>query len=145
MYRIFIKKNMEAGRLYEVYGTFTYSGRSMLFTPYETEDLEELKAKVLELDREYGFDNLMIVKDVGFEMSVVVADDTSGIPGGDGTGDGTGDGSGDGSGTGGSGTGGEGGGESGGGSGTGSGGSTTPEGGGTETDTGDNDVEAPLP
>ena len=44
--------------IYEVYGTTTNnkisSGSTSTFSPFETDNIEELKAKVLELDKEFG-------------------------------------------------------------------------------------------
>jgi hypothetical protein len=54
-----------------MYGvTTTYSNGRTSYKEFETDDLEELNAKFLELDKIYGFENLKVVMELDFSVGV---------------------------------------------------------------------------
>jgi hypothetical protein len=57
--------------MYKTYGTSTtYSNGRTSFKEFETEDLAELKAEFMKLDKVYGFENLKVVMELDFSMNV---------------------------------------------------------------------------
>lgn len=90
MYKIMIKHSTSsnsslAGKMYEVYGSEITSknamGATTTFTPFETDDIEVLKAEVLKLDSIYGHENIMIcqIVDVTYDVEITT-DDTEETP-----------------------------------------------------------------
>ena len=70
-----------ANKMFEVYGSEVTSknatGTTSTFTPFETEDVEALKAEVLKLDRVYGHENIMVCQVVELTYGVeIVSDET---------------------------------------------------------------------
>ena len=57
---------------YEIYNTIDGSGNSVVF---ETSDLDTLKAKVKELDKEIGYENIMIVSDLTYDILVSIGEE----------------------------------------------------------------------
>lgn len=86
MYRIMIKhttssSSVMADKMYEVYGSEVTSknatGTTSVFTPFETDDVEILKAEVLKLDRVYGHKNIMVCQIVELAYDVeIISDET---------------------------------------------------------------------
>lgn len=74
MYKIMIKYN-EDRNLWKAYGTESKSETGTIFTEYETDDKEELKKKLLELDAKLGNENVRAYKDVTAIYSVEIAVD----------------------------------------------------------------------
>lgn len=73
MYRILIKYPNEKfnGSLWQLYGTSSSTtGSTATFTPYETDNIAELEATVLALDKEIGSENIMVVKELSTEYVV---------------------------------------------------------------------------
>jgi hypothetical protein len=59
------------GNMYKTYGTSTtYSNGRTSFKEFETEDLAELKAEFMKLDKVYGFENLKVVMELDFSVDV---------------------------------------------------------------------------
>jgi hypothetical protein len=57
--------------MYKTYGTSTtYSNGRTSFKEFETEDLAELKAEFMKLDKVYGFENLKVVMELDFSVDV---------------------------------------------------------------------------
>ena len=66
MYKILIKYNSVLGReFYQMYQIQTEGSPSELIK-YSTDDLDELKNTIKELDREYGYKNIRVIKDVTY-------------------------------------------------------------------------------
>ena len=97
MYKILIKYNNDKLNLWMPYGTTTTSttGKSE-FTEFETDDVTVLKATILKLDKEYGFEKIHVVEDVTVNFSVdvivdnnaeITEDTTNDTPSGDNTGE----------------------------------------------------------
>lgn len=57
---------------YEIYSIVDESGNVVIF---ETSDLDELKTKVKELDKEIGYKNIMIVSDLTYDISVSIGEE----------------------------------------------------------------------
>lgn len=73
MYKILIKYQNEKfnGSLWQLCGTSSSTtGSTSTFTPYETSDIAELEATVLELTKEIGSENIMVVKELHTEYVV---------------------------------------------------------------------------
>lgn len=72
MYKILIKYNSVLGReFYQMYQIQTEGSPSELIE-YSTDDLGELKNTIKELDREYGYKNIRVIKDVTYNIGVTV-------------------------------------------------------------------------
>lgn len=77
MYNILIKYN-DSKSLWQLYGTTTSATSSIeTFTPFETDDLETLKAEIKTLDGKYGHENIKVVKAIEYVVDVAITDDTS--------------------------------------------------------------------
>lgn len=59
---------------YEIYSIVDESGNVVIF---ETSDLDELKTKVKELDKEIGYKNIMIVSDLTYNILVSIGEDVN--------------------------------------------------------------------
>lgn len=57
---------------YEIYSIVDESGNVVIF---ETSDLNELKTKVKELDKEIGYKNIMIVSDLTYDILVSIGEE----------------------------------------------------------------------
>lgn len=57
---------------YEIYSIVDESGNVVVF---ETSDLDELKTKVKELDKEVGYKNIMIVSDLTYDILVSIGEE----------------------------------------------------------------------
>ncbi|MCU6731129.1 Uncharacterised protein [uncultured Coprococcus sp.] len=72
MYKILIKYNSVLGReFYQMYQIQT-EGSLLELIEYSTDDLDELKNTIKELDREYGYKNIRVIKDVTYNVGVTV-------------------------------------------------------------------------
>lgn len=72
MYKILIKYNSVLGReFYQMHQIQTEGSPSELIE-YSTDDLDELKNTIKELDREYGYKNIRVIKDVTYNVGVTV-------------------------------------------------------------------------
>lgn len=72
MYKILIKYNSVLGReFYQMYQIQTEGTPSELIE-YSTDDLCELKNTIKELDREYGYKNIRVIKDVTYNIGITV-------------------------------------------------------------------------
>lgn len=72
MYKILIKYNSVLGReFYQMYQIQTEGSPSELIE-YSTDDLGELKNTIKELDREYGYTNIRVIKDVTYNIGITV-------------------------------------------------------------------------
>lgn len=72
MYKILIKYNSVLGReFYQMYQIQTEGSPSELIE-YSTDDLGELKNTIKELDREYGYKNIRVIKDVTYNVGIIV-------------------------------------------------------------------------
>lgn len=72
MYKILIKYNSVLGReFYQMYQIQTEGSLSELIE-YSTDDLDELKNTIKELDREYGYKNIRVIKDVTYNVGITV-------------------------------------------------------------------------
>lgn len=57
---------------YEIFSIVDESGNVVIF---ETSDLDELKTKVKELDKEVGYKNIMIVSDLTYDILVSIGEE----------------------------------------------------------------------
>ena len=74
MYNILIKHN-DSKTLWQLYGTTTsVASNTETFTPFEADNLENLKAEVIRLDATYGHENIKVVKDVYYTVDVIISD-----------------------------------------------------------------------
>lgn len=76
MYKILIKySNNIKANLWELYGNSNTStiGKTT-FIEFETDDIETLKEELLKLDKEYGHENLKIIKEIEVNYTVHVID-----------------------------------------------------------------------
>lgn len=72
MYKILIKYNSVLGReFYQMYQIQTEGSPSELIE-YSTDDLGELKNTIKELNREYGYKNIRVIKDVTYNVGITV-------------------------------------------------------------------------
>lgn len=72
MYKILIKYNSVLGReFYQMYQIQTEGSPSEL-VEYSTDDLDELKDTIKELDQEYGYNNIRVIKDVTYDINVSI-------------------------------------------------------------------------
>lgn len=72
MYKILIKYNSVLGReFYQMYQIQTEGSPSELIE-YSTDDLDELKNTIKELDREYGYNNIRVIADVTYDIGVTI-------------------------------------------------------------------------
>ena len=72
MYKILIKYNSVLGReFYQMYQIHTEGSPSELIE-YSTDDLDELKNTIKELDREYGYNNIRVIADVTYDIGVTI-------------------------------------------------------------------------
>ena len=75
MYRIFTKHNDKLGT-WKLYGTVSgTTATDSTITPFETEDIDELRAEILKLNAEIGHENIMACKMVDLSYGVTVVDD----------------------------------------------------------------------
>ena len=75
MYNILIKHN-DSKTLWQWYGTTTsVASNTETFTPFETDNLENLKAEVIRLDAMYGHENIKVVKTIEYTVDVTISDD----------------------------------------------------------------------
>ena len=75
MYNILIKYN-DSKKLWQLYGTTTSATSSEeTFVPFETDNLENLKAEVIRLDAMYGHENIKVVKNIEYTVDVTISDD----------------------------------------------------------------------
>jgi hypothetical protein len=59
------------GNMYKTYGTSTtYSNGRTSFKEFETDDLDVLKQTFIQLDRQYGHENLKVVTELDFSIDV---------------------------------------------------------------------------
>lgn len=74
MYKILIKFQNKIGKnIWEAYGTSTTSTTGKVTNKeFETEDIDELRDKIKELDMSIGYENIRIIKDVTYEVMVDV-------------------------------------------------------------------------
>lgn len=74
MYNILIKYN-NSKSLWQLYGTSSsITSNEETFVPFETDDLEKLKAEIKILDEKYGHENIKVVKDVYYTVDVIISD-----------------------------------------------------------------------
>lgn len=72
MYKILIKYNSVLGKeFYQMYQIQTEGSPSELIE-YSTDDLDELKNTIKELDREYGYNNIRVIADVTYDIGVTI-------------------------------------------------------------------------
>ena len=72
MYKILIKYNSVLGKeFYQMYQIQTEGSPSELIE-YSTDDLDELKNTIKELDREYGYNNIRVIADVTYDIGVSI-------------------------------------------------------------------------
>ena len=84
MYKILIKYNSVLGReFYQMYQIQTEGSPSELIE-YSTDDLDELKNTIKELDREYGYNNIRVIADVTYDIGVTIDEIKTTIPSEDG-------------------------------------------------------------
>jgi hypothetical protein len=57
---------------YEIFSIVDESGNVVIF---ETSDLDELKIKIKELDKEVGYKNIMIVSDLTYDILVSIGEE----------------------------------------------------------------------
>ena len=75
MYNILIKYN-DSKSLCQLYGTSSSTtSNEETFVPFETDDLEKLKAEVIRLDAMYGHENIKVVKTIEYTVDVTISDD----------------------------------------------------------------------
>ena len=75
MYNILIKYN-DSKKLWQLYGTSSSTTSSEeTFVPFETDNLENLKAEVIRLDAMYGHENIKVVKTIEYTVDVTISDD----------------------------------------------------------------------
>ena len=75
MYTILIKHN-DSKKLWQLYGTTTaVTSNTEIFAPFETDNLENLKAEVIRLDAMYGHENIKVVKTIEYTVDVTISDD----------------------------------------------------------------------
>ena len=80
LYKILLKhqnpKNVN-NNIWHSYGTTTtststYASSTTSFKEFETDDLEVLKEKIKELDKEYGHNDIRVINDVTYEVMVEI-------------------------------------------------------------------------
>lgn len=76
MYKILIKYSTDHN-LWKQYGTTTSSTASdtITFQEFQTDDVEILKAEIIKLDQQYGFENIKVYKDVTANYSVEITEE----------------------------------------------------------------------
>ena len=75
MYNILIKHN-DSKTLWQLYVTTTsVAANTETFTPFEADNLENLKAEVIRLDAMYGHENIKVVKTIEYTVDVTISDD----------------------------------------------------------------------
>lgn len=75
MYNILIKYN-DSKNLWQLYGTTTaVTSNTETFAPFETDNLENLKAEVIRLDAMYGHENIKVVKTIEYTVDITISDD----------------------------------------------------------------------
>lgn len=75
MYNILIKYN-DSKNLWQLYGTTTaVTSNTEIFAPFETDNLENLKAEVIRLDAMYGHENIKVVKTIEYMVDITISDD----------------------------------------------------------------------
>ena len=74
MYNILIKHN-DSKKLWQLYGTTTVASNTETFTPFEADNLENLKAEVIRLDAMYGHENIKVVKTIEYTVDIIISDD----------------------------------------------------------------------
>lgn len=74
MYNILIKHN-DSKTLWQLYGTTTSAASNTeTFTPFETDDLEKLKAEIKILDEKYGYENIKVIKTIEYTVDITISD-----------------------------------------------------------------------
>lgn len=74
MYNILIKYN-DSKSLWQLYGTSSSTtSNEETFVPFETDDLEKLKAEIKILDEKYGHENIKVVKTVEYTVDINISD-----------------------------------------------------------------------
>ena len=74
MYNILIKHN-DSKKLWQLYGTTTsVTSNTETFTPFEADNLENLKSEVIRLDAMYGHENIKVVKTIEYTVDVTISD-----------------------------------------------------------------------
>lgn len=74
-YKILIKNSeIKSKNLYEIYGTTVISGSNVTFTEFETDDVNELQDKIKKLDQTIGFENIRVIADVTYDISVKIGE-----------------------------------------------------------------------
>lgn len=75
-YKIMIKNtDAKLKSLWESYGTTTISGSTVTFTEFSTDDVSVLKDEIKKLDQTIGFENIRVIADVTYDISVNVSGD----------------------------------------------------------------------
>ena len=86
MYKILLKhknpKNVN-NNIWHSYGTTTvssstYASSTTTFKEFETDDLDVLKEKIKELDKEYGHNDIRVINDVTYEVMVEIEESIDG-------------------------------------------------------------------
>lgn len=84
MYKILIKyiQSSSLQNMWQVYGTTTTtsatansSAKVVSFEEFSTDDITVLEKEVAELDKIYGHENIRVIKDLSYTVSVDVLDD----------------------------------------------------------------------
>ena len=71
-----IIKHNDSKTLWQLYGTTTSAASNTeTFTPFEADNLENLKAEVIRLDAMYGHENIKVVKTIEYTVDVTISDD----------------------------------------------------------------------
>lgn len=74
MYNILIKYN-DSKSLWQLYGTSSSTtSNEETFVPFETDDLEKLKAEIKILDEKYGHENIKVVKTIEYTVDITISD-----------------------------------------------------------------------
>lgn len=75
-YKIMIKNtDAKLKSLWEAYGTTTISGSNVTFTEFSTDDVSVLKDEIKKLDQNIGFENIRVISDVTYDVSVKVGEE----------------------------------------------------------------------
>lgn len=78
MYKVFIKyPNEKFGNLWNAYGTNTSSttNSTSTFTEFETDDISVLQTEIEKLDKQYGHENIRVIKDVTVTYAATIVED----------------------------------------------------------------------
>lgn len=78
MYKILLNYGSpKLTNLYEVYGTTTTSGITTVFDEWKTDNLDVLKAKIVELTSTTGYENIRVINDLTYSVNVIMSDTSS--------------------------------------------------------------------